>query len=79
MDDTISRADVLSVRLKNINFKIFFDLTGEGDQDCGGEEITCSLISIGYQYLLPRLMWHEDHWWHTPWHGRLHCTHYMDG
>ena len=34
MNDTISRADVLNVRLKDINFKIFFDLTGEGDQDC---------------------------------------------
>ena len=36
MNDTISRADVLNVRLKDLNFKIFFDLTGEGDQDCGG-------------------------------------------
>jgi len=30
MNDTISRADVLNVRLKDINFEIFFDLTGEG-------------------------------------------------
>ena len=35
MNDTIARADVLNIRLKNINFKIFFDLTREGDQDCG--------------------------------------------
>jgi len=35
MNDTIARADVLNMRLKDINFKIFFDLTGEGDQDCG--------------------------------------------
>ena len=60
MNDTISQADVLNVRLKDINFKIFFDLTGEGDQDCGEEDITCSLISICYQYLLPCLMGHED-------------------
>ena len=39
MNDTISRADVLNVRLKDINFEIFFDLTGEGDQDCGGDVV----------------------------------------
>jgi hypothetical protein len=30
MNDTLSWADVLNVRLKDLNFKIFFDLTGEG-------------------------------------------------
>ena len=39
MNDTLSWADLLNVRLKDINVKIFFDLTGEGDQDCGGDVV----------------------------------------